>query len=89
MRYPTIIDDVYADVEWRHTTRGTLSIYKYHGQSRHITLPELLNHDVILTTYGTVAADFRRKHSQIFRVLWYRIVLDEGDSPRFQGALPS
>lgn len=59
---------------------GTLSIYKYHGHSRNIALPDLLNHDVILTTYATVAADFRRKQSRIFRILWYRIILDEGDS---------
>ena len=66
----------------RHTAAGTLSIYKYHGQSRNIALPKLLNHDVVLTTYATVAADFRRKQSQIFRILWYRVVLDEGDSSK-------
>ena len=74
----------------RHTAAGTLSIYKYHGQSRNIALPKLLDHDVVLTTYATIAADFRRKRSQIFRILWYRIVLDEGDSskiPQRSGAI--
>ncbi|KAK5056112.1 hypothetical protein LTR84_012665 [Exophiala bonariae] len=61
----------------KHTVAGTLSIYKYHGQSRNIALPNLLNHDVLLTTYATVAADFRRKRSRMFKILWYRIVLDE------------
>ncbi|KAF2726768.1 hypothetical protein EJ04DRAFT_539274 [Polyplosphaeria fusca] len=64
----------------RHITPGALSHYKFHGQSRKIDYPLLLQYDVILTTYGTVAADFARNRSLLHLVHWYRIVLDEAVS---------
>lgn len=36
--------------------------------------------DIVLTTYATVAADFRRGKSMLNRIFWYRLVLDEGNS---------
>jgi len=39
----------------------------------------MLKHDVILTTYGTLAADFKRKQSIVYKIMWYRVILDEGD----------
>lgn len=57
---------------------GSLSTYKYHGHGRAIPLLDLLSHDIILTTYGTVAADIKAKNDLLHRVVWYRVVLDEG-----------
>ncbi|KAK5050382.1 hypothetical protein LTR84_003663 [Exophiala bonariae] len=51
----------------RHTRGYTLAVHKYHGPSRMIAIHKLLDHDIILTTYGTLAADLRRKQSFIFR----------------------
>jgi hypothetical protein len=38
----------------------------------------MLQYDVIVTTYGTVAADFVRNRSQLHGIHWYRVILDEG-----------
>lgn len=71
----------HADCLWRHTNLYTLAFYKYHGQNRNIALHELLSHDVILTTYGTLAADFKRRQSFLYKIRWYRVILDEGGIP--------
>ena len=55
-----------------------MTYHKYHGHNRNVDLLRLLSHDIVLTTYGTVAADFKRKGSLLHRTQWYRIVLDEG-----------
>ena len=57
---------------------GTLSIYKYHGKSRHSTAEKLLDYDVVLATYATVAAEHGKKSSPLQLISWFRIVLDEG-----------
>jgi uncharacterized protein YeaC (DUF1315 family) len=53
-----LIDSWIDEVE-RHIVPGTLSYYKFHGQARKIDYPQLLQHDIVFTTYGTVAADFQ------------------------------
>ncbi|KAG8533004.1 uncharacterized protein KY384_001786 [Bacidia gigantensis] len=60
-----------------HTIRYTLNYHKYHGHSRNVDLVGLLSNDIVLTTYGTVAAEFKRKKSLLHQIKWYRIVLDE------------
>ena len=37
-----------------------MSVHMVHGQSRKFSWDELRIHDVVLTTYGTVAAEYRR-----------------------------
>ena len=51
---------------------------KYHGQRREKDPAALLNKEVVLTTYETVSADFARGDSVLYKVAWFRIVLDEG-----------
>ena len=63
----------------RHLHLGTITFYKYHGPGRKIPLPRLLQFDVVITTYATVAAEFCRGQSILDRVEWYRLVLDEGN----------
>ena len=55
-----------------------MTLHKYHGSGRSIPLVSLLDHDMILTTYGTVAAEYKGKRTILHKTLWYRIVLDEG-----------
>lgn len=38
----------------------------------------ILGKDVVLTTYETLSADFDRGDSVLYRLAWFRIVLDEG-----------
>jgi SWI/SNF-related matrix-associated actin-dependent regulator of chromatin subfamily A3 len=57
---------------------GTISFHRYHGHGKSVGLLSLLQHDVVLTTYASIAADFCRGSSILHRIEWYRVVLDEG-----------
>ncbi|KAH7065668.1 SNF2 family N-terminal domain-containing protein [Paraphoma chrysanthemicola] len=56
---------------------NALASYKFHGYGRRVNPVHLLKHDIVLTTYGTIAADFSRDRSLLHTIHWYRIVLDE------------
>ncbi|KAL0253342.1 hypothetical protein SLS55_010318 [Diplodia seriata] len=59
-------------------TKATLVIYlKYYGSRRPKGLKAILDKDMVLTTYETVSAEFVRGDSPLFKVTWFRIVLDE------------
>jgi SWI/SNF-related matrix-associated actin-dependent regulator of chromatin subfamily A3 len=62
----------------RHIFRGSLRYCKYHGQDRPKDPSILVRYDVVLTTYGTVVADFNRPHKVLENVKWYRLIADEG-----------
>jgi SWI/SNF-related matrix-associated actin-dependent regulator of chromatin subfamily A3 len=66
-----------ADVS-RHIFRGTLRYCKYHGQDRSKDPSALVQYDVVLTTYGTVVADFSRSRNVLDHINWYRLIVDEG-----------
>jgi SWI/SNF-related matrix-associated actin-dependent regulator of chromatin subfamily A3 len=68
----------YVDSVGRHTVPWTLTWYKYHRQMKDIQLLDLLQYDVVLTTYGTLATGSSRSKSVLQQVDWYRIILDEG-----------
>lgn len=57
-----------------------MSRLKFHGSSRPRDPAALLDKDVVLTTYDTVDSDFMKGESILYKVSWYRIVLDEGVS---------
>ena len=61
-----------------NTHGAGLSITEYYGSR---TARELVQSDVVLTTYGTVASEFASNGS-IYKVNWFRIVLDEGHTIR-------
>ncbi|KAL7267230.1 hypothetical protein RUND412_010190 [Rhizina undulata] len=67
----------------RHIKHGALKIHKYHGPGRSIDPIKLSYFDVVLTTYQTVAQEYKSfclvKGSKgvIEQLSWYRIVLDE------------
>jgi SNF2 family DNA or RNA helicase len=63
----------------RHIFRGTLRYCKYHGQDRPKDPFFLVRYDVVLTTYGTVVADFNRSHKVLESINWYRLIADEGN----------
>ncbi|KAK7981453.1 hypothetical protein PG988_003691 [Apiospora saccharicola] len=54
-----------------------LRALKYHGTEREKDPEVLLGYDVVLTTYSTLASDYRKTESVLHRIGWYRVVLDE------------
>lgn len=59
-------------------TGDALKTIKYHGQGRERDLTALEESDVVITTYNTLAAEAAAKKSQLHKINWYRVVLDEG-----------
>ncbi|EAU36638.1 conserved hypothetical protein [Aspergillus terreus NIH2624] len=64
--------------------RCQLSIYVLHGDKRGVTFRDLKNYDVVLTTFGTLSSELkRRENSQKGFRAWgpaasgYRIIIDE------------
>lgn len=68
----------------RHLRPGKLKYHIYHGQNRKGT-DFLQQYDVIITTYYTVSAIWRKCKAQpgneksIFSLPWHRVILDEGE----------
>jgi len=62
----------------RHIIPGTLELYKYHGANRRLPLLGGFPYHVVVSTYGTVAADFSRGGGVLSCYHWHRLVLDEG-----------
>jgi hypothetical protein len=63
----------------RHTRAGCLKVAKYHGHERVHEYSELTSHDIIITTYGTIATEHRKTQRRVlYHMRFFRIVLDEG-----------
>lgn len=56
----------------------------FHGPNRHKLIPELLNHDIVMTTYDTLRSEWSSGavNSALFSNSegWARVVLDEGEA---------
>ena len=56
-----------------------LKIAVHHGQCKALLGTELQDNDIVITTYGTIQAEFSSYHSgPLLRAKWLRVVLDEG-----------
>ncbi|KAK8106768.1 SNF2 family N-terminal domain-containing protein [Apiospora kogelbergensis] len=58
-------------------TGTSLKSFKYHGTEREKNTEDLASYDVVITTYNTLASDYKKKKSILHKIGWYRIVLDE------------
>lgn len=63
---------------------NSLSYHKFHGSGKEIKIFKLLQNDIVLTTYGTLATIYRRENSLLHQIKWYRVVLDEGSHLNFK-----
>lgn len=59
-------------------TLDTLRIIRWHGSSRMAFQESLRNADIVITTYNTLATEYKNRPSVLHDISWYRVVLDEG-----------
>ncbi|KAM0365760.1 hypothetical protein ACHAPK_009281 [Fusarium culmorum] len=87
-----LVDEWMNEVK-KHLQTG-LKIVKYHGDRRPKDLSELNtveDSDIVVTTYHTLTTEYligKGKTSPLYKLGWYRVVLDEGSLFRFIRAEP-
>jgi SNF2 family DNA or RNA helicase len=60
-----------------HIKPDSVKCYIYHGPTRTKDPQELRGHDIVITSYHTVANDLKYHNSPLFQIHWFRVVLDE------------
>ncbi|XP_057742952.1 putative SWI/SNF-related matrix-associated actin-dependent regulator of chromatin subfamily A member 3-like 1 isoform X3 [Arachis stenosperma] len=63
-----------------HIVPVSLRTYMYHGDKRAKNAEDLMDYDLVLTTYSTLAVEADDPHSPVKKVVWRRIILDEAHS---------
>ncbi|KAI9147996.1 DNA repair protein RAD5B [Paramyrothecium foliicola] len=67
----------WTDEVQMHVTKDSINYHVYHGRDRTDDASLFCNYDIVLTTYGTLAADFGKGQGILHRTRWYRVILDE------------
>lgn len=67
---------------WNSHLRPELLRWRlHHGKERLQSVADLTSFDIVLTTYHTLVAEYRRHEREAqpaYAVHWHRVVLDEG-----------
>lgn len=75
--------------EIRSKTNLKFAVYYGAQASREYTIEELQNVDVVLTTYGTMQGELKRKNPLLTQCEWLRCILDEAHCVRNQNTIAS
>jgi SNF2 family DNA or RNA helicase len=69
-----------------HIESGTLTTYVYHGSNRTQDVKQLAQHDVVITSYHTLASELRHNGTKkpLSLTNFFRVVLDEAHQIRNQ-----
>lgn len=59
-----------------------LHVTVFHGEQKPQGYKPLIDTDLVLTTYSTLASDYK-KSGLLHKMEWYRVVLDEGKIKSF------
>lgn len=66
----------------RHVRQHGLEWKRHHGKTRVKSVADLASVDIVLTTYHTLASEWRRHSASspmaMFTSEWFRVILDEG-----------
>lgn len=65
-------------------THKTLKTLRWHGPSRKVLKDDLMDSDIVITTYNTLTKEYSSKPSILHEIDWYRVVLDEAHTIRRQ-----
>ena len=57
---------------------GGLRVCEYHGRGRETNMDAIADAEVVLSTYHTLAGESAKSTSPLFKIHWFRIILDEG-----------
>lgn len=63
---------------------GSLKVLKHHGKSRYRQVEEILDTDIVFTTYHTLAMERKKRKNPLQSINWFRVVLDEAHYIRRQ-----
>eukprot|EP01125_Pyxidicula_operculata_P011048 TRINITY_DN360_c9_g1_i1.p1 TRINITY_DN360_c9_g1~~TRINITY_DN360_c9_g1_i1.p1 ORF type:complete len:1084 (-),score=287.94 TRINITY_DN360_c9_g1_i1:89-3340(-) len=63
----------------KHADMDSIKLYIYHGANRDNSVEFLSDHNIVLTTYSTLAAEYPAKERNVglLNVDWLRVVIDE------------
>lgn len=66
-----------ANNEISHIAENQLNVAIFHGKDRANDPSAFYHSDLVLTTYSTLVKDFQTMQV-LYRLHWFRIILDEG-----------